>query len=224
MSENSASRRAKQHVLALVEQRVGPTRPGAKRRRDWRVSADGATSVFVTFSREYSSGSFFYDVSADDLRRWLETDRAYVVFVAGTAEEAFVVPVRELASRLLQHRPTTDGGNYKLHLEVAPSGARFREVPDLSIACYRNGWSVLAEDPNAPEVAVVREFSVLVEQDAEGYYVASVPALPGCHTQARSLDLLMERIREAIELYLEVQQALPAPLHFVGVQRVLLAA
>jgi predicted RNase H-like HicB family nuclease len=37
---------------------------------------------------------------------------------------------------------------------------------------------------------MTREFDVLVEQDEEGYYVASVPALRGCHTQARSLDEL----------------------------------
>ena len=41
-----------------------------------------------------------------------------------------------------------------------------------------------------------REFSVVLERDEEGYYVASVPALPGCHTQARSLDELMDRVRE----------------------------
>jgi predicted RNase H-like HicB family nuclease len=50
-----------------------------------------------------------------------------------------------------------------------------------------------------------REFNVVVERDAEGYYVASVPSLPGCHTQARSLDDLMERIKEAIELRIEIQ-------------------
>ena len=49
-----------------------------------------------------------------------------------------------------------------------------------------------------------REFNVVVERDEDGYYVASVPALPGCHTQARSLDKLMERIREAIELCLAI--------------------
>ena len=49
-----------------------------------------------------------------------------------------------------------------------------------------------------------REFSVIVERDEEGYYVATVPALPGCHTQARSLDKLVERVREAIALSLEV--------------------
>ncbi|MFN9630882.1 MAG: type II toxin-antitoxin system HicB family antitoxin [Cyanobacteriota bacterium] len=43
-----------------------------------------------------------------------------------------------------------------------------------------------------------RQFDVIVEQDAEGSYVASVPALPGCHTQARSLDQLRERIIEVI--------------------------
>jgi predicted RNase H-like HicB family nuclease len=49
-----------------------------------------------------------------------------------------------------------------------------------------------------------REYDVVVERDGEGFYVASVPALPGCHTQARSLDDLMERIKEAIELCLDV--------------------
>jgi predicted RNase H-like HicB family nuclease len=48
-------------------------------------------------------------------------------------------------------------------------------------------------------------FNVIVERDEEGYYVASVPELRGCHTQARSLDILMERIKEAIDLCLEEQ-------------------
>lgn len=65
-----------------------------------------------------------------------------------------------------------------------------------------------------------REFNVIVERDEEGYYVASVPALPGCHTQARSLDKLIERIREAIELCLEVENDIPATTEFIGVQRV----
>lgn len=65
-----------------------------------------------------------------------------------------------------------------------------------------------------------REFSVVVERDEEGYYVGSVPELPGCHTQARSLDKLMERIKEAIELCLEVERDIQAKTEFVGVQRV----
>lgn len=51
---------------------------------------------------------------------------------------------------------------------------------------------------------MTHQFDVIVEKDSEGYFVASVPALVGCHTQAKSLDELMERIREAIELYLDM--------------------
>ena len=71
---------------------------------------------------------------------------------------------------------------------------------------------------------MTRQFSVVVERDAEGFYVATVPALPGCHTQARSLDQLMERVREAIELVLEVEGQPNNQLDFVGVQRICVEA
>ena len=71
---------------------------------------------------------------------------------------------------------------------------------------------------------MTHQFDVIVEKDATGYFVASVPALPGCHTQAKSLDTLMERIREAIKLCLEVQGDTAEPLDFVGVQRISIAA
>jgi predicted RNase H-like HicB family nuclease len=54
-----------------------------------------------------------------------------------------------------------------------------------------------------------KEFNVIIERDANGYFVASVPSIPGCHTQAKSLDELMERIKEAIELCLEVDENKP---------------
>lgn len=67
---------------------------------------------------------------------------------------------------------------------------------------------------------IEEEFSVLIEQDAEGYYVASVPSLRGCHTQAKSLDELMVRIKEAVELCLDDVDTPPEPLDFVGVQKI----
>jgi predicted RNase H-like HicB family nuclease len=67
---------------------------------------------------------------------------------------------------------------------------------------------------------MAKQFDVVVERDSEGFYVASVPSLAGCHSQARSLDELMDRIREAIELCLEVQDGMVEQLDFVGVQRV----
>ncbi len=71
---------------------------------------------------------------------------------------------------------------------------------------------------------MTRQFNVLVERDSEGFFVATVPSLPGCHTQARSLDQLMERVREAIELYIEVDGERVGELDFVGVQRVCVEA
>lgn len=70
---------------------------------------------------------------------------------------------------------------------------------------------------------VMRELAVVIEKDSEGYYVVSVPSLPGCHTQARSLDDLMARAREAVELYLEVEEETPELLEFIGVQKLKLA-
>jgi predicted RNase H-like HicB family nuclease len=67
-----------------------------------------------------------------------------------------------------------------------------------------------------------REFNVVIEKDEDGYFVASVPALRGCHTQAKSLDVLMKRIKEAIELCLEVED--PVSNQFVGVQRIAVMA
>jgi predicted RNase H-like HicB family nuclease len=67
-----------------------------------------------------------------------------------------------------------------------------------------------------------REFLVVIERDEDGWYVASVPELRGCHTQARSLDQLTERIKEAILLCLEKTgegTAEPA-LEFIGLQRI----
>jgi predicted RNase H-like HicB family nuclease len=48
-------------------------------------------------------------------------------------------------------------------------------------------------------------FPIIIEQDEDGIYIASVPSLAGCHTQAKTLDELMERIKEAIQLYIETE-------------------
>ncbi|MCX6095355.1 MAG: type II toxin-antitoxin system HicB family antitoxin [Candidatus Bipolaricaulota bacterium] len=64
------------------------------------------------------------------------------------------------------------------------------------------------------------EYNVIIEQDSEGTYVASVPALRGCHTQGKSLDEVMERIREAIALCLEEKGSDGEALDFVGIQKV----
>jgi predicted RNase H-like HicB family nuclease len=84
----------------------------------------------------------------------------------------------------------------------------------LEFLSYSDSWFVKFLD-----IIMKREFNVIIERDADGYFVASVPYLAGCHTQAKSLDELMERIQEAIELCLEFEEEQES-LDFVGVQRV----
>jgi len=62
-------------------------------------------------------------------------------------------------------------------------------------------------------------FTILLERDEDGIYVASVPSLSGCHTQAKTLEEIYPRIREAIELCLEVQKGEIPQNEFVGVQQ-----
>jgi len=60
-------------------------------------------------------------------------------------------------------------------------------------------------------------FSVLIEQDEDGYYIATVPSLKSCYTQAKTLEELYPRIKEVIELCLEEQK--PAPVKFIAFQQ-----
>ena len=62
-----------------------------------------------------------------------------------------------------------------------------------------------------------RTFTVLIEQDEDGYYIATVPALKSCYTQAKTLEALYPRIHEVIELCLEEEEFIP--MKFIGVQR-----
>ncbi len=68
----------------------------------------------------------------------------------------------------------------------------------------------------------VRRFTVVIERDEDGILVGTVPALHGCHSQAASVDDLMERMREAISLCLEMQgEDANTGLELVGFQSVI---
>ena len=65
------------------------------------------------------------------------------------------------------------------------------------------------------------EYTIVIEKDEDGYYVGSVPVLPGCHSQGMSIDQLLDRMQEAIGLWLEVNgEDSPSPLELVGIQRI----
>ena len=65
-----------------------------------------------------------------------------------------------------------------------------------------------------------RTFTVLIERDEQGYYVATVTALRGCHTQAKNLDTLMKRVHEVVELCLEDAGQKASSLELVGIQQI----
>ena len=62
-------------------------------------------------------------------------------------------------------------------------------------------------------------FDMIIEKDSDGFYLSTVPALQGCHTQAKSLDELLVRTREVIELCLEVEKTSYEVNEFIGMQR-----
>ncbi len=79
----------------------------------------------------------------------------------------------------------------------------------------------MATVPTKKASAKMREFSVIIERDSTGYYVATVPELRGCHTQAKSLDKLMDRVREVIQVCLDAHGQPEGEPKFIGIQRIL---
>ena len=67
----------------------------------------------------------------------------------------------------------------------------------------------------------MQDFNVIIEKGEDGYLISEVVELPGCHTQAKTMDELIERTKEAITLYLECEK--PDVLttnKFVGIQKI----
>ncbi len=69
----------------------------------------------------------------------------------------------------------------------------------------------------------MKEFTVLIEKDEDGWLVGKVIELPGCQTQAKTVDELMKRIKEAIEGYLNAKEDISnEKIEFIGIQKVAL--
>lgn len=67
---------------------------------------------------------------------------------------------------------------------------------------------------------MAREFNVIIEEGEDGYLISEVVGLPGCHTQAKTLDELMKRTKEAISLYLKSKKDTKISEKFIGVQKI----
>ena len=67
---------------------------------------------------------------------------------------------------------------------------------------------------------VMKKFTILIEKDEDNWLVSEVIELPGCHTQAKTMDELLKRTKEAIKAYLETEESISITEQFVGVQQI----
>ena len=65
-----------------------------------------------------------------------------------------------------------------------------------------------------------KKFTVIIEKDEDGWYVSEVVGLPGCHTQGKTIDQLMERTKEAIRGYLKSAEEPEISGNFIGIQQI----
>lgn len=71
---------------------------------------------------------------------------------------------------------------------------------------------------------MAKDFNIIIEEGEDGYLISEVIGLPGCHSQAKTLDELVRRTKEAISLYLKCEKGIKVRDKFIGVQRVSLGA
>ena len=67
---------------------------------------------------------------------------------------------------------------------------------------------------------MVKKYTIIIEKDEYGWLVSEVVELPGCHTQAKTMDKLLERTKEAIQAYLKNEDIFEISEEFVGVQQI----
>lgn len=67
---------------------------------------------------------------------------------------------------------------------------------------------------------MTKKYTLIIEKDEEGWYVSEVVGLPGCHTQAKTVDELIRRTKEAIKAYLKTEDRTDVSEDFVGVQQI----
>lgn len=67
---------------------------------------------------------------------------------------------------------------------------------------------------------MAEKFNVIIEKGEDGYFISEVVELPGCHSQAKTMDLLLQRTKEAIALYLKVKKEERPATRFLGLQQI----
>jgi hypothetical protein len=144
MPESRLSSQAKPEVWLRIESLLGKMRSPKTNRRDWRISADGKVSVFVTFSKLHkeSGNRYWYDLSQVDIEKWEQYEKAFIVFVMGGHEKVMVIPLAILQEEFRKmHISLSKGSKITLHIIPDDDGYDFRELPDLDVAPFYNNYA-----------------------------------------------------------------------------------
>jgi len=67
---------------------------------------------------------------------------------------------------------------------------------------------------------MIQKFNLIIEKDEDDWYISEVVELPGCHTQAKSMDKLIERTKEAVQAYLGNGEKHKIEEKFIGIQQI----
>ncbi len=67
---------------------------------------------------------------------------------------------------------------------------------------------------------IMTDFNIIIEKGEDGYFISEVIEIPGCHTQAKSIDELIDRTKEAIEACLEADKEDTGEMKFIGIQKI----
>jgi len=104
MPRNEASETRKRHVVALLEQCLGPLCLNHPHRTDWHISEDGAVEVFITDSKAHFRQRPWFDMKAADLKELARHPAGFVLFILGDDTHFLVIPARDIVAQIPNHR------------------------------------------------------------------------------------------------------------------------
>jgi len=134
----------KEKVRAIIEKHIGAMHPVTRRRKSWLKSGDGKLSVFMTFSRYYTSAQpWWYDIDPNDIKQWLCYEKAFIVFVMEEHTRVLIIPAKVI-QKLVNGLEPKGYGEYKLHVIEEAGEYKFCEMPD-SMTEFYNSYLLLTD-------------------------------------------------------------------------------
>jgi hypothetical protein len=135
MAKNEASEVRKQHIVSLLEQRLGPVCTNHPRRPDWYSSKDGLVDVFITDSKAHYGQRPWFDMKEKDIKQLASSPAGFIIFILGDEDSYLVVPATDLLAQLPHHREGRLNTGF-FHFNIVLGGRAFEQLPDWGLRQY----------------------------------------------------------------------------------------